>query len=61
MESGGGKNPEIKRVCVHLEIMPAKCSMIWPHEDFCQILEIFLVNLIHIFREVEWWWWWSIW
>ena len=28
---------------------------------YFQILEIFLVDCIHILFEVEWWWWWSIW
>jgi hypothetical protein len=35
--------------------------MIWPHEHFCQISKIFLVQLNYINRVKEWWWWWWIW
>jgi hypothetical protein len=51
-----------KRVCCKTRLLPARCSTQWPHETFIRILKIFLVHLIHIFKEVElWWWWWSIW
>jgi hypothetical protein len=41
--------------------LPARCSTVWPHEHFVQILQIFSVRLIWIIKGVEWWWWWSNW
>jgi hypothetical protein len=42
-------------------MVPAKCLLKWPHENFGGILDFFLVELKDIIKEKEWWWWWSIW